>query len=93
MSQRPIHNEKQCLKRAYRGHQNFNISDTVKSLLQTLILDAKRSDFVRNRDMEGDIEVYGQDAPKTNIMLKFQMNNYDLKSIIMNHLPLKYFIQ
>ena len=79
MSERPIHNEKQCLKRAYRGHQNFNISDTVKSLLQTLILDAKRSDFVRNRDMEGDIEVYGQDAPKPNIMLKFQMNNYDLK--------------
>ena len=41
----------------------------------------------------GVIEVYGQDAPKPNIMLKLQMNNYDLKSIIMNHLPLKYFIQ
>ena len=34
------------------------------------------------------IEIYGQDAPKPNIMLKFQVNNYDLKSIIINHLPL-----
>ena len=34
------------------------------------------------------IDIYGQDAPKPNIMLKFQVNNYDLKSIIINHLPL-----
>ena len=58
------------------------------SITDTILKDAKRSDFVRNRDMEGDIEIYGQDAPKPNIMLKFQVNNYDLKSIIMNHLPL-----
>ena len=36
----------------------------------------------------GIIEIYGQDAPKPNIMLKSQVNNYDLKSIIINHLPL-----
>ena len=39
--------------------------------------DAKRSDFVRNRDMEGDIDM--DKVPQCNIMLKLSVNNYDLR--------------
>ena len=37
--------------------RNFN-KETVKiSITDTILKDAKRSDFVRNRDMEGDIDM------------------------------------
>ena len=45
------------------------------SITDTTLKDAKCSDFVRNRDMEGDIDM--DKVPLCNIMLKLSVNNYD----------------
>ena len=47
------------------------------SITDTILKDANRSDFVRNRDMEGDIDM--DKVPLCNIMLKLSVNNYDLR--------------
>ena len=58
MSERTIHHEirltqfKNLTTRAKTSTRNSEISIT-----DTTLKDAKRSDFVRNRDMEGDIDM------------------------------------
>ena len=58
MSERTIHHEIRYLREKC-GYESQKLQrKTVKiSITDTILKDAKRSDFVRNRDMEGDIDM------------------------------------
>ena len=58
MSERTIHHEILNLKEKFDYESQKLQKKTVKiSITDTILKDAKRSDFVRNRDMEGDIDM------------------------------------
>ena len=78
MSERTIYHEIRYLKEKFDYESQKLQQKTVKiSITDTILKDAKRSDFVRNRDMEGDIDM--DMVPLYNIMLKLSVNNYDLR--------------